>query len=339
MTSSEIETKGPQILDLIKSSKKILLHFHPRPDGDSIGGALAMKHVLTEMGKEVTVIKGDSPIPGYLSHLPGIADVVLKNILEIDLTAFDLFLIQDSGSIGHVSNLAEVVFPATLKTVCIDHHISNEGYGQLNLIDADFPAVCDLLVSLFTSWGVVIPRDAAVCLMTGIVTDTGGFRYRGVSARTFKNASILAEAAPDFAKVLFLMDNSNTKEKFVYVGLAFSSIKTYLDGTVAISAVSYADLQSKGVSREDAKGGEVSNLLKSVIGWEIGISAIEEAPGEVKISMRTRDAEKYDLSTVALALGGGGHKGAAGIFLKTSLDDAVQKLVEVITKLYGAKLN
>jgi len=338
ISSDVIKEKGPELLEIIKASKKVLLHLHPRPDGDSIGSALGMKHTLTEMGKEVTVIKGDSPLPAYLSHLPGFDTIVQKNIFEIDLSAFDLFLIQDSGSMDQISNLGPIIFPPTLKTVCIDHHVSNTGYGQLNLVDSAFPAVCDLLVSLLVSWGITINTNAALCFMIGIFTDTGGFRYRGVTSRTFSNAALLAEIAPDFSKILFAMDNSNTKEKFVYEGLAFSSIHTYVNGRVAISEVSYADLQAKNIPREATKA-EVSNLLKSVVGWDIGVSAVEEAPGEIKFSMRTRDPEKLDLSVIALELGGGGHKGAAGIFMKdTTLREAVDKLVAVITKLYGPVL-
>lgn len=102
---------APVILAEVEKAKKILLHLHPRPDGDSVGSALSMMHVLEGMGKEVTVIKGDSPLPQYLSVLPGFSKIVPQNFFETDLSQFDLFIIQDSSTPGFVSLLGEVVFP------------------------------------------------------------------------------------------------------------------------------------------------------------------------------------------------------------------------------------
>ena len=328
---------APGILEVIKDSKKILLHLHPRPDGDSVGSALAMRGALLGLGKDVTVIKGDSPLPGYLSHLPGFEAILLKNIFEIDLSQFDLFIIQDSSALGHVSTLGEIKFPETLKTMVIDHHSSNLSYGNYNLVDSSCPATCQLLADLFSEWHIEITHDMAICLLVGIFTDTGGFKYRGVTSHTFALAADLTAKAPDFSEVISVMENHNTKNKLVYEGLALSSITTHLKDTLALSTVSFEQLQAKGIPREEAKA-EISNILKSVIGWQIGASLVEEAPNEVKISMRTRDGEKWDLSKVAAALGGGGHKSAAGVFLKVPLEEARTKLIATIESLYGSEL-
>jgi phosphoesterase RecJ-like protein len=334
---SIISQTAPQILEAIKKAKNILLHLHPRPDGDSVGSSLAMKGALEGMRKSVTLIKGDSILPAYLSHLPGFNTIVEKNIFEIDLSQFDLFIIQDSAALEKVTGLGEIVFPSTLKTVVIDHHASNQSFGEINLIDPSYPAVCQMLVDLFNEWKIAISHDMAICLFAGMYTDTGGFKYSGVSSKTFSAAAQLVAIAPDCNKAISLMENQNTKEKIAYEALALSSISTHLNDTLAISAVSFEQLKEKGIPREEAKG-EIANILKSVVGWEIGASLVEEAPNEVKLSMRAKIGSEYDLSKVALALGGGGHKAAAGVSLKMSLNEALEKVVGTIKSLYGDEL-
>ena len=105
-----VKKLAPEILDVIKKSESILLHCHPSPDPDSVGSALAMKFALQSLGKKVTIIAGDSPVPSAFSHFPGFAEIIPKNFFEIDLAAFDLFIIQDSGSLDRISKKAQLFF-------------------------------------------------------------------------------------------------------------------------------------------------------------------------------------------------------------------------------------
>ncbi len=331
--NNEIVNLAPVILEEIKKAKRILLHLHPRPDGDSVGSSLAMMHVLEGMGKEVVLIKGDSPLPQFLSSLPGFSKIVLKNFFEIDLSEFDLFLVQDSSTIKFVSQLNDVVVPETLKVIVIDHHASNVGFGQINLLVPIYPAVCQILFDLFKEWGVTISTDTAKCLFVGMYTDTGGFSYSNTLPSTLKVAGDLATIAPDFSKIIFEMNNSSTRGQLIYEGLALNSVRTFLGDKVAISAVSFADLKKNNIAVEDTSV-NIANRLKSVPGWEIGISVLEEKEGQVKISFRTRDSEKYDLTKIAVALGGGGHRAAAGVVLGLPLEEAVKKVVSTLGDIY-----
>ena len=331
--NNEITKLAPVILEEIKKAKKILLHLHPGPDGDSVGSSLAMMHVLKGMGKDVVLIKGDSLLPQYLSVLPGFSEIVQKNFFEIDLSEFDLFLIQDSSTVKFVSQLNEVVFPETLKTIVIDHHASNLGFAGINLLAPTYPAVCQILFELFKEWGVSISEDTAKCLFLGMYTDTGGFTYSNTLSSTFKIAGELSSIAPDLHKIIFEMNNSNTKGQIVYEGLALNSVKTFLNDRVAIATVSHDDLQNNNISPEESSAG-IANKLKSVIGWDIGVSIVESIPGQVKVSFRTRDSEKYDLTKVAGMLGGGGHKAAAGAVVSLPLKDAIGKVVTTLGEAY-----
>ncbi|HEY4478226.1 MAG TPA: DHH family phosphoesterase [Candidatus Paceibacterota bacterium] len=327
--------ESKQILEEIKKANKILLHCHPMPDPDSVGSVLAMKFVLESMNKKVTVIKGDSNIPEAFIHFPGARDIVNKNFYEIEQDDFDLFIILDSGSSQMISKIKTPVFPLLIKTIVIDHHITNEKYADINLIDTTSPATCQILFNLFKDWEIEITKEIATNLFIGLYTDTGAFKYPPSDYHTLEIASELAKIAPDYEKTIFIMENSLTKEAIYFQAIALSSVKTFLNDNIAIAIVSNEDLIKNKIPEEYIRGISISNILKSVIGWNIGISMIEIESNIVKISCRTRDIEKYDVSKLASALGGGGHKGAAGVVLNMPLEEAVSKVVDTVKVVYN----
>ncbi|HAO64904.1 TPA: hypothetical protein DCQ44_02895 [Candidatus Taylorbacteria bacterium] len=328
-----VQKLAPQILEEIKKAKNILLHCHPSPDPDSVGGVLATMQVLETMGKKVTVIKGDSEVPLSFRALPGFEKIERKNFFEVDLSEFDLFLIQDTGGINQISRIAPVVFPSFLKTIAIDHHATNDNFAEINLVDPTYPATCQILFDLFTIWNVKITPEIAKCLMLGIFTDTGGFRFPTTTPSTLRVAANLAEIAPDYTSIIAFMNDSSTPGVIAFQGLALGSVTLHCGEHLAVSAVSFNSLQEKKIGREETFP-DIANILKSVIGWEIGVKIVEDQPGGVKVSFRTRDAKKWDVSKIATSLGGGGHKAAAACYLKTSLDEAVKKVVEAVDSIY-----
>lgn len=334
-TSSIIKEKAPLILAEVQKAKSILLHCHPLPDPDSTCSVLAMKFVLEQMGKKATVIQGDSDVPKGFMHFPGVADIVKKSFSEIDQSEFDLFISVDSGSRNMVSQANPPTFPLKMKTIVIDHHATNEQYGEINLVDTSSPAAAFIIFQLLKLWNVSLTRDVAINLFMGMYTDTGGFRYEPTDYRVLSAASELVRLAPDFTKVIFEMENSQSKEALYYQALALSSIQTFLGENIAIAVVSHKDLVEKKIPDDCIRGISISNILKSVIGWNVGVSLIERQPHEVKVSFRTRDKEKFDVAKLAAALGGGGHRAAAATVLKMSLEDAKKLVVEKAKDLYN----
>lgn len=324
-----------EILSEINKSKRILLHCHPLPDPDSVCSALAMRFALESLGKNVTVIRGDSEIPMSFMHFPGVKDIVKKNLGEIDLNNFDLFLILDSGSPEMISRIKTPTFPLSIKSIVIDHHLTNTKYANINLVDSSYPATCQIIFDLLKNWGIEITPSIALNLFIGMYTDTGAFKYPPSNYRTLEIASNLAKIAPDYEKALFIMENSQTKESIYFQAIAFNSVKTFLNDNIAIATVSNEDLVKNKIPEECIRGISISNILKSVIGWNIGVSIIENEPGVLKLSFRTRDIEKYDVSKIAKALGGGGHKGAAAAILHMPLEQAISKVVETAKVLYN----
>ncbi len=321
------------ILSAIEKAKSILLHCHPSPDPDSVGSALATKFALESLGKKVTVIQGDSEIPAGFMHFPGAGDIEKKNFFEVDVSQFDLFIVLDC-SINGVSRLREVVFPSALKVINIDHHRTNPGCGSINIIDPSYPANCLLLFDLFKDWKIELTPEIASNLFIGAYTDTGGFKYEGVTAKTFSAVSELVSHIPDVPRLIAKMENSNTPAFLAFEALALENISVHRD-KVAISAVSYSMLQNKKIDPEESKAGVISSIMRSVPQWKITIAAVEAVPGVVKFSFRSSDSNVYDVSKLAAELGGGGHKAAAGAVLNTTLEEAVRKVVETAKVLYN----
>jgi len=330
-----IKEKAPFILAEIKKAKSILLHCHPLPDPDSTASVLAMKLVLEGMGKNVVAIRGDSTVPQAFMHFPGAKDIVGKKFGEVDLKDFDLFVILDTGSPQMVSAEPILAFPVPIRTINIDHHATNKSYADVNLVDVSSPAVGFILYQLFRLWKVDITHDIALNLFIAMYTDTGGFKYPPTDHRVISAAGELARIAPDYIESLFVMENSQAKEAIYFQALALSSIETFLSDSIAIAVVSNADLKAKNIPEECIRGISISNILKSVVGWNVGISMIERMPGEIKVSCRTRDAKLFDVSKLAAALGGGGHKAAAAATLRMPLADAKKLVVAKAKELYN----
>lgn len=322
------------IWQAIQSAQNILLHCHPGPDEDSIGGALATYNLLKNQGKSATVIQGDSPLPVGFQFLPGADEIVNKNFTEINLSQYDLFISQDASSLSMITKLGDVIFRPRIKVVVIDHHTTNTNYGDINLVDRQAPAVCEVLYNLFSSWPVIITPDIAVCLYVGLYGDTGGFKYPSTTPKTLKIASHLAEINHNFPQAIFNIENHNDQQKLYFMGLALNSIQTFYNNQVAIISVPNNRLRDLSITPQHTDKSGLANYLISVPDWQVGITLIETQPDIVNVSFRTRDSNKYDLSILAKSIGGGGHRSASGATLKMPLAQALELVLVKIEETF-----
>jgi|GEM_PF-117620 phosphoesterase RecJ-like protein len=342
--TENIRTVAPKILEIIKASNNILLHCHPFPDPDSVASALATKAALEQLGKKVTIIRGDSIIPQAFSHFPGCDAIVPKNFFEImagdgtrDAVPFDLFIIQDSGSIDRVSSIgatdtgkSTIIFPPAMKTIVIDHHVSNTRFARdINLVEPTYPATALILYDLFRLWNVTLTPDIAGNLLMGIYTDTGGFKYDSVTPDTFLAAAELLGIYPDFSRLISTMENSRRPEELIFQGIALSHIEMFFDGHFALAVVSHDDLKKCGLSAENASASVIASLLKSIAGCDFGAGLVEIDPGKVKVSFRARSSDTADLSVMAVKLGGGGHKAAAAAVVVGTIEEVKKRVISV----------
>jgi len=332
--SKEITKTAQEILKAINGAKSVLLHCHPFADPDSIGSVLAMTMVLRNMGIKVTPIMGDSEYPANLMSLPKHDLIVPKNFTQINLNDFDVFIILDSSNSNQITQLAEVVFPKGLKTIVIDHHVTNQKFGDINLVEDKCSSTCEVLFGLFKEWNIKINKDIALCLFIGIYADTGGFKYQSTTADTLLAGSELARINSGFPEVIFEMENNKNAQEIEFTGLALSSLRKYFSGRVVMAAVPFSDIEKCGISKENTQVG-IANTLRSVVGWDIGVNLVETEPSVVTINLRTRDSDRYDVSLVAKAVGkGGGHKAAAGTTINEPFEKAIQMLLVTIAETF-----
>ncbi len=331
--TDDLKQVAGEIFEVIKKSKKILLHLHPKPDPDSIGCALAMKLGLETLGKKADIIKGDSDLTAEFACLPSFNQIINKNFLEIEIGDYDLFLVLDTSGLDMISKLGPVSFPPTLTVVVIDHHQSNQHFGHYNLVDVQAPATAQILSELFDLWDIAVTPAMAGCLFLALFGDTGGFRYSGTTGKTLAIASRLADLNPDFPQILSSVLNQNKPNQLRFLGLAYSLIKT-VGNQVAMIVIDHETLVKHGFSGSDTEGQSLPNHLISVQEWLIGISAKEKEPGQVYLSFRSRDGEKYDVSKLAQLFGGGGHKAAAGAVWLGTARQAEEVLTAGLKQFY-----
>lgn len=322
-----------KIFNLINQSKNILLILHSSPDGDSLGANLAMTQYLKSLNKNVTLISGDSKIPINYKKLPHVDQIIEKNIFQINLSDFDLFLVLDCASFDQVTKLGKINIPNTLKIINIDHHVSNKNFGNINYVKKNAPATCEIIYNLFSKWKVKIDNDIAAFLIVGIYDDSL-FKYHNTTYKTFKIASKLAKICPNFNNYLFDIDNSNSPEKIKFLGVALSNIETYFDNQVAIASVPFELMEKNSFPIGTTDDTDINNILKSVIGWNIGINFFEYQKNKIKVGFRTRDSNKWNVSLIAKALGGGGHVAASGANLNMPFADAKKLLLDKLQEIY-----
>lgn len=331
-----LKLTGRKIWKQIDKSKKILLHCHPGPDGDCVGSSLAFYHVLKNMGKDVVVIQGDNQIPRYLMTIPGADKILPQNIFQIDLDQFDLFIINDSSSPKQITRLGNLKLPKKLNTIVIDHHLSSEKFAKINLVLPKYIATCQILYDLFQLNKVKITPKIAACLFIGLYTDSGGFKYANATYKTLAIASSLAKIYPKFNQLIFDVENNDHPDRLKLLSLMLKSVENHYSKHVAIASISFEDIEKNNLDTNILGSySEVSNMLKSVVGWDIAISMMEIQPKVVKVSLRTRDSKTYDLSKIAVATkAGGGHRAAAGATINQSLDEAKKTILNIIKKIY-----
>ncbi|MEX0910229.1 MAG: DHH family phosphoesterase [Candidatus Paceibacterota bacterium] len=322
---------GQDILNEIKQAENILLHLHPNPDPDSIGSALAIAEVCLGLGKKVTIISGDSPLPESLSFLPGFNDIKVVTWAELDLTPFDLLIAGDSGSPEMVSRQIDVTKTDGLKIVVIDHHETNSLYGHINLV-VKAPATAQILFDLFSLWPVDITPNVAVNLFVALYADTGGFKYDYIDSHTFVAASQLLEINHKVLLAVRTMQMQATPGSLTYKALAYANISTCAGDKAALTTISLNELEAKNISKRDTENVSLSNDMLAVSIWQVVAILTETEDGGVKISLRSKDATLCDVSKIANVFGGGGHKAAAGAKLMLTLEEAKEKVITEIEK-------
>lgn len=303
------------ILEEINKAEKIVIITHENPDGDAIGSSLAMKLALKQLGKDADVIIPE--FPKTFEFLPGINEVKKESNIE----KYDLAIALDCASIKLLNGFTKYFDNATVK-VAIDHHSSNTMFADYNYVDQDAPACAQLLLVVFSYFNINVTKDIGTCILAGIITDTGGFRYEGVTADTFRFVAELCEKGIKVTQVYSQVYASKTRAKFELHRIALNRLEFLEDGKIAFTYVTKADEE-----QVEAKNGDYDGIVENgrdVEGVEVSVFLRETDKG-IKVSLRSKNY--VNASEVAMMFGGGGHLRAAGCNIQGTIDQAKNQII------------
>lgn len=312
-----------QVIDVINKSSKIAITSHMQPDGDNIGSSLALCLALQKIGKKAVYIIDDN-IPELYRFLKGAREVEKpSSYIEND---FDVVIALDCGDLERIGKVSQIVGKS--KLVNIDHHISNNSFGDINLVEINASATAEIIYKLIKSMGIFIDRDIADCIYTGIVTDTGMFQYSNTSEETHSIAAELIIAGVNPSDIFSKVYQNSPKEKVLLLREALKSLEFFNNDIISCISISKAQVDS--IAEEDIDTEGIVNLGRDIFGVEVAFFLKQKESNLVKVSLRSKSY--IDVAIIAKDFGGGGHIRAAGCSITGSLESAKQQILQAIQK-------
>ena len=308
------------IIEEIQKANTIIILTHDIPDGDAIGSSLAMYNGLKQMGKNVDVVM-QSHSKTY-DFLPG-ADKIKK---EGRNERYDLAIALDCGDIKRLNGFANYFENAGCR-ISIDHHGINTMFADYNFVNPASPACAQNLIFIIEQLGVEIDKEIGTCLLTGIITDTGGFKYEGVSAETFEFTSWLLAKGVNVSDVYKRVMQTKTRANFELRKLIMDRMEFLNENKVAFTYMTLEDEKNVGAMPGDHEG--LVEIGRDIEGVEVSIF-LREIEGGYKASLRSNDY--VNVSDICTAFSGGGHKRAAGCSIFSVLDIAKESIIKEVEK-------
>jgi len=318
------------IWSALSKSKRVLMSLHAAPDGDSLGSCAAVKYLLErDIGASVTLISEDE-LDSALSRVPAAKEVLFgKSLHDYDWQQFDTVIFLDNGRIDRYDERAKQLVNHD-NIINIDHHASNTRFGNLNYVIDDAPAACAVLLDIFKQCNVKFDAELSKRLLLGICTDSGFFRNRMNLSRCLHDAVFLLDHGADYLEdIVEPVLNGQPLKMKKYLGFMLNNLVLDKQRKVA-----YSTLDNKHVVELNLNKSEIRLGIKDLQDIEGAdcIFTLVELDNGIKGSFRT--TKRIDVSKFATALGGGGHKPAAGFYLeKMPLDKAVDKVLQTIDEV------
>lgn len=304
------------ILEEIKKAQKIVILTHENPDGDAIGSSVAMKLALQQLNKDADLI-----IPEYprcFQFLPEMEQIKKESNVE----SYDLAIALDCASIKLLSTWSSYFENAKMKIV-IDHHGSNSMFGDYNFVDPKSPACAQVLVGVLNYFGIEITKEIATCIITGIITDTGGFAYSGVTADTFDIAARVFEKGVNISKIYQQVFSNVSKTRFELHRIASDRLELFEKDQIAFTYITQEDIQCINAENGDHEG--IVEIGRNLEGVEVSIF-LRETQNGIKVSLRSKDY--VNVSEICVAFGGGGHPRAAGCTVAGTMEQVKMQVIQ-----------
>ena len=312
----------------IKNAKNILIVSHINPDGDTLGSMCGLYSIIWNNYKKKCTMVAVSQIPEIYKFLPNIG--LVKNINELDNSReYDLVINVDVASIDRCAD-AQILFNKAKATVNIDHHKTNDNYATFNFVDANSAATAELITKIAFDLDWEMDKDSATCLYTGIMTDTGCFKYSNTTSRTFELSSKLLNydiLPSDIAQNCY---DSNPKNMVLFQSYCLSKTEFEAGDSIGYTTVYKKDLETYHSNGDDFTEGLVEKI-RAIKTIDIAFVVKELSPTLSKVSMRSKET---DVAKICIKFGGGGHKFAAGSLVKAGVKQATKLVLE---EIYNAK--
>jgi phosphoesterase RecJ-like protein len=317
-----------QIVSALKEGESFCLSGHQNPDGDVIGSELAMAYVIRQLGANKRVdIQNNGPVPKSVSFLPGVENI--KNVERVN-EEYDVVIVFECSGADRMGGIIDLKTQAK-KVINIDHHLHNPNFGHINFVEPHTSSTCELIFKISQHAKIPLTQDAAVCLYTGLVTDTGWFHYGNTNTQTHQIAAQLVGAG---VPVALLAEKIYLSRSTVYLKLlswVLGHMKLYYDDRVALLKIPQETFRQLGATPDD---------LEEVVNYGLQIESVcaslllkeKTNPSVIKVSLRSK--ELYDINQVARVFGGGGHRNASGCSLSMNLDEAEKTLVKEMSRVF-----
>jgi phosphoesterase RecJ-like protein len=306
----------------IQRAKRVLVVSHIRPDGDAVGSLLGLGLAFEAMGKETQMVLADG-VPKVFRFLEG-----SEHIIKQPKSSYDLICTVDISDINRAGDVFEDFDQPDIN---IDHHITNLEFAEFNLIDPDAVSTTEILADLIPTIITPISTKIASALLTGIVTDTLGFRTQNMTPKAFRSAATLMEKGANLYEIYQRTLIRRSFEAARLWGAGLSRLE-HQEGMVW-TTLTLEDRESIGYpGRDDA---DLINILSSIDEADIALIFNEQSNGHVKVSWRARPT--IDVSQIALSFGGGGHSAASGADFDGNLDEVRAIVLEKTKKILTNK--
>ena len=311
-----------EILNEIKNAKNIVILTHESPDGDAIGSSLALKIVLVKIGKQADVIIPE--YPRMYNFLPRIDEIKTDS----DVKNYELAISLDCADIKRLAK--SEYFEGAKKTIVIDHHGSNNMYGDINYVNPVSPACSEVLVGMFQYYEIEIDKDIGTCIMTGIITDTGGFRHQGTNAETFEFTAELIRKGVNVPDIYKRTLRTMTKASFLLSKKVMERMEILENGKVTFTYITSKDEEEVNAEPGDHEG--LVDIGRDIEGVEVSI-LLRQKDNQNLYKVSLRSGNYINVSDICLMFGGGGHPRAAGALVQGDIEQVKEKVLTEIKKI------
>ncbi len=322
-----------KIINHLKNSNHIIIASHKNPDGDAIGSLIAMGLALEALNKNITLYN-ESPIPSAYRFLPSVERIV-RQIKETN--TYDTAIILDCADFQRIGKISSVISKIPV-IINIDHHITNDRFGNLNLIDTSACATTEIIYNLLTEMALPISNSAiATSIYTGILTDTGSFRFSNTNKSAFAICEKMVEAGVDTYNVAQHVYGRYSLGQIKLLNMALESIEISDNGKMSMMILTKNMFDETGTRHEDSNG--LINYAKSIENIKVAAlihelsngKGVSKKPEDYHVSLRSDGT--VDVAVIAGSFGGGGHNRAAGFSIKSTLSDIKTQMLNIAVEL------